>query len=350
MAFQSSRLDIYESLHEAVSDQVGQTPVPLVDRFKAWAERDLKRKDLRGQVFAHVQRRLQLGGTTLGAALRPFVPQDEFLILASSDRHANLRYCLELVIRNIMATRNMAAAVRVALLQPTVAFIAILVLSWTFGVFLWPEFARTVPRTYWPHWALPCVDVQVWIARNIWMLLALPAVWLVYTVTLPRWTGHLRSWVDRFPPWSIYKARQAASFLGVLSALVASGHTVREALVLIRDLASPYMRWHLSRIIARYDRAGSDSISALRTGLLSQAIMDRVEDAAAGRQFDEVLRHVGETTMRLIIEQVKRQADRANWFFMALVGALFIYVSMVVTQGIQEATDAQVHAASGGVA
>lgn len=350
LSFMANRVDTYESLHDSVSDQVGHSPVPLIDRFKAWAERDLKRKDPRGLVFAHVQRRLQLGGTSLGTALRPFVPQDEFLILASSERHANLRYCLQLVIRNIAATKDMGDSMRSALLQPMVGLGAILVLSAVFGLYLWPDFLRAVPRAFWPVWTLPCIDSQSWFVKNLWILGSLPAIWLIHSITLSRWVGPTRAWFDKFPPWSIYKSQQAASFLGVISALVSSGHTVREALVLIRDLANPYMRWHLSRIISRYDRAGSDSISALRTGLLSQAIMDRVEDAAAGRQFDEVLRHVGENSMRLIVETVKKQAKWANLIFMAIVGALFIYVAMVSSLGVQAATDAFIHATSRGIA
>lgn len=348
LSFQSNRIDTYESLHAAVSDQVGHSPVPLTERFKAWAERDLKRKDPRGLVFAHVQRRLQLGGTSLGTALRPFVPQDEFLILASSDRHANLRYCLELVIRNIAATKTMSDSMRAAFMQPMVGLVAIVVLSAVFGLYLWPDFLRAVPRPFWPTWTLPCIEAQVWFVRHFWILGVFPAIWLMHRFFLSRWTGPSRVWFDKLPPWSIYKSEQAASFLGVISALVSSGHTVRESLVMIRNLANPYMRWHLNRIIARYDRAGSDSISALRTGLLSQAILDRVEDAAAGRQFDEVLRHVGENSMRLIVEKVKDQAKWANLIFMAIVGALFIYVSMVSSLGVQEATDAYIHATSRG--
>ena len=117
---------------------------------------------------------------------------------------------------------------------------------------------------------------------------------------------------------------------------------------MIRDRASPYMRWHLNRIIRRYDSPGTEGVAALRTGLFSRRMMDRVEDAASGRSFDETLKDVGTRSLKLVVRTLKAQAVASSALMFIVVGVLFIYVTAVVVLGIQDATDAFTKTLSGG--
>lgn len=346
LTFRANRVDTYEALIDKLENKEAGPVETLPAIFAAWAKRDRERQETRFMVYEYVQRKLA-NGETLAKALRPFIGDDEYLILTSGELRGDLPQALKLVIRNLQATADMKASVAGAVAQPALGLVSLLLLSVVVGLFMWPDFLRSIPWKFWPGWTHACIVVQMWLGKHwIWLtLLVLLAFW--YLWSLRRWTGRGRMMFDRIPPWSIYRGQQASSLLGVLSALIASGRTVRESLVLIQGLSSPYMRWRIHQMIARYDAAGADGMAAVRTGFFSLPIMDRLEDAATNRSFDQTLRHVGDNALRLIVRVVKRQADVANTVFLLFVGALFLYTAGVLILGVQDATDAMVRSVGG---
>jgi type II secretory pathway component PulF len=347
ITFRNNRLDIYEQLL-AKLDGAGRAAVQSVPEiFGEWAAREKKRGDLLGYVYDYVRRKTSKGDS-LAESLRPFIDNDEYLILAGGEVRGDLVNTIRSLLANVEARQNMFDAVVAAMWMPVLGLMSIVGLSIGFGLFLWPEFIRAVPDQYWPGWTKPCITVQLWMGKHwLWMSISL-LLFVAYAVTLDRWTGRSREIIDRLPPWSIHKGRLAANVLGAMAALVGAGLSVREAFVMIRDRATPYMRWHLSRIIRRYDSPGTEGIAALRTGLFSRRMMDRVEDAASGRSFDETLKDVGTRSLKLVVRSLKAQAVASSAVIFLIVGVLFIYVTAVVVLGIQDATDAFTKSMNGG--
>ena len=233
----------------------------------------------------------------------------------------------------------MRASVLAALAQPAIGLLSLLALSVAFGLALWPDILRGMPLKYWPGWTHLCINVQLWLGQKWMWLTALGLFVGAYYYSLPRWVGRWRTVADLVPPWSIYRGQQASTLLSVLAALVESGRTVREAMVLIRDTSPPYMAWQLNRIVRKLDASGEEGIKSLRTGFFSQQIMDRVEDAASNRTFGATLRYVGQNSLRLIVSAVQKQANYSSGFFMLVVGIAFLYTTAVIVIGMQDATD-----------
>lgn len=338
VSFRNTRLELYESLIDKL-DNSGAANVEKLDQiFGQWAARDRERRDSRAPALHYIHRKLE-AGRSLHEALKPFVPVDEAMILQSGEVRGDLRQALQLVVRNIQAGGSMRSSVAAAMAQPAIGVMSLLALSVGFGLMMWPDILRGVPIKHWPTWTHLCIDVQLWLGKH-WLWLSTLGGWVVlYYATLNRWIGRSRTWADRFPPWSIYRGQQASSFLSVLAALVESGRTVRESLVMMQQSSTPYMAWQIARIIRKLDAAGEEGIKALRTGFFSRQIMDRVEDAATNRSFGATLRYVGSNSLRLIVTAVKKQADTSSLIFMAIVGAAFLYTTAVVVIGMQEATE-----------
>jgi len=347
MTFRSNRLSIYEQLL-AKLDPTGRPAVQSIPEiFGDWALRELKRGDTLGYVYEHVRKKTEKG-VSIAEALRPFLDNDEYLILAGGATRGDLREAITKLLTNSEARQEMSDATLAAMWTPATGFISILVMSVLLGIFLWPDYVRTIPTRYWPEWSRPCLNVQLWLGKNWPISFSVVGLAVLYAITLDRWTGRSREWFDKWPPWSIYKGRLAANVLSTVAALVGSGLSVREAFVMVRDRASPYLRWQMNRIIRRYDSPGVEGIAALRTGLFSQRMMDRVEDAASGRSFDETLRDVGERSLKLIVRTLKAQAGMASLVLLVIVGVLLTYITVVMVFGIQDATDAYTRALSGG--
>lgn len=339
MSFRSTRVELFESLIDKMDNTAASSVEKLDQIFGQWAKRDRQRNDSRAPAMAYIHRQLEQG-KSLSEAIRRFVPVEEVLIIQSGEIRGNLTQSLELVVRNIKATKSMRSSVLAAMAQPAIGMGSLLVMGVVLGLVMWPDLIRAMPLKYWPSWSHLCIEFQMWLGKQ-WMWLSLLTVVVAgYYYTLPRWVGSSRTWFDSIPPWSIYRGQQASSLLSVMAALVESGRTVRESLVLMKDNASPYMAWQLSRIIRKLDAAGEEGIKSLRTGFFSRQIMDRIEDAASNRTFGATLRYVGKNSLKLIVSAVQKQATIASTIFLLIVGAGFIYLTAVLVIGMQEATDA----------
>lgn len=341
-SFRQNRLEIYETLIDMLKSGDTLNAVVLQTVFTKWAERDRLRMDTRHLIYGAIARRLSLGGSSFSQAIRPFIPSEEYLILASGEFGGDLVQALGLAHRNIQSARAMRSALLSTFAQPMVGAASLLMLSVVSGRVTWPDFLRGVPLRYWPAWSQPCIEAQLWLSDHWAVLLILPLVYGAYRYSLPRWTGRLRHLVDglSFLPWSVYRGWQAGNFLAAVAALIGAGKTVRQSLVLLQEQSSPYMSWQLRRMIRRYDASGEDAMSALRTGLFSRAAMDRLEDAAANRTFDKTLAHVGQAALNGIARTVKSQAELASACLLGLVAIAFLYLTSVTVFGMQEAVQA----------
>ena len=140
------------------------------------------------------------------------------------------------------------------------------------------------------------------------------------------------------------------ALLGVMAALVTSGRTVRQSYVAVKNMSTPYMDWHLGRMLRRYDASGADPMSSIKTGLFTRPIVDRIEDAKGNRTFEKTLAYVGDTSLKVIVRLVAQQATSANLIFMVLIGIGFVYMTVVSVVGAQDATDAYTKFVQGGAA
>lgn len=346
VTFRANRLDIYESLIAKLDLRGRSATQTVTEVFDEWARREHKRGETLGFVYSHVQRRTSTGAS-LADALKPFVDNDEYLILVGGEARGDLLYALHALRTNIEAKRQMADVVLAAMWMPMAGLCSLLVLSIGMGIYLWPSFVRAIPAPFWPEWTRPCIAVHLWMGKHWPAGAGLLLLAMAYSATKDRWTGRIRQVFDWAPPWAVYKGRIAANTLSTLAALVGTGMSVREAVVTMRDHAAPYLAWHLSRIIRRYDANADDGIAALRAGLFSVRMMDRLEDASAGRSFDETLREVGTRSMALVIRALRAQTATAATLVMWLVISLFFYVTAVTVFGIQEATEAQISSVGG---
>lgn len=87
------------------------------------------------------------------------------------------------------------------------------------------------------------------IVRGPFFVIGLPIFFIgggiAFFLALPRWTGSVRRFCDRFPPWSFYRRIQGALWLSSFSALVQAGLQERDAMEQMMKDAAPYVRERL---------------------------------------------------------------------------------------------------------
>lgn len=338
LSFRANRLDIYEALRDKLDPAGRATVQSLPEIFAEWHQRERRRSDSIAPVYHYIWQHLSQGAD-LADALRPFIDDDEYLMVLGGQRRGNLREALIVLAENSKTIEEMRSFTLTAMAIPVISLVSVVLLCVAMGNIMWPDFVNMVPRKFWSGYMVPCIEIQLWAARQWqWFLLGVPLI-AAYLLSVDRWHGPSRNWVDRIPPWSIYKGRNAANLLSILAAMLGSGMSVREALAMIASRAAPYMRWHVQRVISRLDAQPDRAMDALRTGLFPKSVIDRIEDASAGRSFDATLREMGQRSMGVVVKIYKRQAIATNAVVIAMGAGILIYVTVVLVFGLQDSID-----------
>lgn len=161
---------------------------------------------------------------------------------------------------------KIAKAVRQALMWPAFLFLLVFVLLYTLGSNLFPTMATLAPVSDWPPASRLVAVTAIWIANNVHIvaasILAAGATW--------KWvernhTGAGRAWLDRIPPFSLYRLRAGATFTFVLIENARVGHEINRAFLLnLANSLPPYSRSRILAIAEWSDRTniGSAAIAA----------------------------------------------------------------------------------------
>lgn len=337
-AFTDARGDIYELLENNYSETGSRKISTIREIFLSWAAREGSRKNAIYLAHKAIANRLE-NGMTFSKAIEPFIPREESLILEAGEASGKLASAFRAVQLQNKASSEINSLVTAALTEPAMSALTIVATGCFCGFSLWPEMLKVVNEEYWPSWALPLVRFEIGLAQN-WQFLpcVLLIAWL-YLWSIPRWTGPVREWFDKVPPWSIYRDRQGAAFLGVLGGLLSSGMELDAALARIEHKSDRWLSWHIAKIRARLAVAGSNPIKALNTGIFSTRIMDLIEDASRNRSFDDSLSYLGSEAMPIIIKRVKTMAMTTAAILSVVMGIFFAYQVAVQQSGVTEATN-----------
>ena len=151
---------------------------------------------------------------------------------------------------------RVARAIRQALLWPVFLLILVFMLFWLLGVRLFPTLATLAPISEWPPSSRLVAMTSIWVADHGVLVIA----GIIGTIGLYKWAerhhaGRGRVWLDRFPPWSLYRLRTGASFAFVLIENARVGHEITRAWLLrLADTLPPYSRSRILAIAARADQ------------------------------------------------------------------------------------------------
>ena len=345
--FLSKRFDVYSALAEEFNDGGSRKNKTLKETFERYAAREIKRKNACGYVHLAIARSLG-DGVSFSDALRPFVPKEEALIIEAGEASGKIAGAFTTVTRQAESDAEIKKSIRQGMLDPMVGVVSFVILSVICGIKVWPPLLDAIDQKYWPQWVWPMVNGQIAFASNWpYFLSGLLALIAFVMWSMPNLTGFSRRILDYIPPYTIYRLRQSSSLLGVIGGLINAGMELSAAFRRVAESSNPYMRWHIAMILKKMEISGTDGILALNTGLFNTAIMDRIEDAAASRGFDETLSYVGTRALASVIHKVKVAVTSFVATLVAINGIAMLYFTAVQVFGIQIALNAFI-AAQGG--
>ena len=174
------------------------------------------------------------------------------------------------------------------------------------------------------------IFVQAWGPQ---VLLSLGVLFGAVLWSLSRWRGPLRLRVEAWPVYSLYRDFQAGMLFSSLAMMLKTGETLLGSIDDVTQRASPWMRWHLGRVVDALDENPTATLDAFRRGLLSSHLLSRAATLnRSSASFSDVLIQLGTSEGDRVLSRVKKAAVIANF---ALVG---LFATVATFMGIASMT------------
>ncbi len=285
-----------------------------------------------GEPFAIVMRQWQKNlerGMSFSEATRGWVPPEETLLLTSGNI-SNLAVALENIGRVVEGSRRISRAMASAIAYPLFLMALTFGIIIMVGLYLVPPLADAAGAgVIWRGAAASLIWLSA-AAHKYWILVVIAAALVtgVIWMTMPNWAGRGRALADKLPPWNIYKIRISVSWLMSLSAMVAAGMTVPDAMRMLADNGNRYLRGVLSaalRYIANGDNLG---VALANTGLdfPNDEIIGDLAIYADMNGFDQNLSRVANDYLDDSVRRMEAISSTLNSIGIMLVSLIIAWV------------------------
>ncbi|MBQ2017714.1 MAG: type II secretion system F family protein [Alphaproteobacteria bacterium] len=304
----------------------------LIDALERLEMVESKNGKKPNEPFAIVMREWQKNlekGMTFSEATRGWVPQNETLLVTSGNL-SNLVVALENVGRVVDGMQRIRRAMTTAVAYPLFLLALTFGIIIMVGIYLVPPLAEVAGNSVvWRGTArslvwLSDVSIQYWYVFLLVFAIIVSVCW----VSLANWTGRTRAVFDKFPPWSTYKIQVSVGWLMSLAAMVSAGVTIPDAMRMLADSASRYLRSILDkalRFIANGDNLGR-ALEKTGRGFPDDEIIGDLTIYADMNGFDENLTQVANDYLNESVRKMEKISNTLNSLGVLLVSAIIAWV------------------------
>jgi len=156
------------------------------------------------------------------------------------------------------------------------------------------QFKAIKPIEEWPDAGRDLIAVADFI-QNWWWITILVVIGLVIVIRklMDNYVGAGRAFLDKFPPFSLYKQLIAARMLETLGLLVSNGIVFKNALKVMQHQANPYLASHLIMMEHLLSMGRGNVADVLSTGLVATPDVLRLRIMAEVKGFEHGLVRMG---------------------------------------------------------
>ena len=318
----------------------------LIDALERLEMVESKNGTKPNEPFAIVMREWQKNlerGMTFSEATRGWVPQNETLLVTSGNL-SNLVVALENVGRVVDGMQRIRRAMTTAVAYPMFLLALTFGIVIMVGIYLVPPLAEVAGNSVvWRGTARSLVwlsgfSIRYWYVFLIVFASTVAIVW----VSLANWAGRIRTIFDKFPPWSTYKIQVSVGWLMSLAAMVSAGVTIPDAMRMLADSASRYLRNILEltlRFIANGDNLGR-ALQKNGRGFPDDEIIGDLTIYADMNGFDENLTQVANDYLNESVRKMEKISNTLNSLGILLVSAIIAWVVLGTFQMQDQITSA----------
>jgi hypothetical protein len=344
--FNKTRESFYEDLAEAITDK--ESLRDFLSNLRDFLLNNGQKP--RALLFTRMLERMDEEEGRLSHILRTIVPDDDILTLLAIDsitkapeRAAALMFHAD----TLRKAKKMKATVVKAMLTPIMVTPIVCAFAYIISVFFIPEYEKIAPPSKWPAIGQVLYAISV-VLRGYGTFIGIGIVvaLVAFVRSFASWKGETRAKFDEYLPYKMYRDYNGAKFLVALSSLVNSKLSLAEALELLSSKASPWMAWHIQKILKNMDDHPDDYARAFNTGVLSKEIHQRLSTYARRSSFSDGLVRLGTDGLVHVHESVEKSSTKVN--IVAIFGTVFAIMffyggNLMISQAIQSEMKKQVN-------
>ncbi len=287
-----------------------------------------KKRSIMPLVYARWRRNVE-NGMNFGQCLAPYIPNSEAILLESGAESG----LLVDAINNVADTVEQQSKIRKAIIANAaypvlllVMLVSALVLA---SYMVIPAFAVILPVEKWTGMAYIVAQTAAAIREyGILFLIILVIGITLISISLPRWSGPSRRYVENIIPWNLYRMWQGSAFLLAVSAIMNAGVKLDEvSLGRISRNASPYLAQRINAIkrgIVSGANLG-DALSQTGYAFPDAEIISDLQIYARLRGFDKNLVRITRNWVKDLVEKVEIIMRILNTVILFLI-TLFIII------------------------
>lgn len=315
--FRARRADFYYDLANALEDRV-----PLFTTLRKYEARARRRDPGAVPMYQSMLRAAQSG--SLSDAMRGIVPNNELIMLDAiqSSGDEAMAKGLYFMSETVEKTDRMVRTMKKAVTYPLILFVLFSGMLAAFSFFAVPVLESLLPPEKWPFMGRVLYAISSAVREfGIFIAAAIVIGATAFIRSLPRWSGPSRKAFDKRLPYSLYRDFSGAMLIVSLSSLMRTGVSLRSSLERAVRFSTPWMRWHLREILRTLAGGGSSGFGqAFNTGVLSQVMEDRVQDASERRDPVTAFVRIGVGSIDRIERNIQESAGRINNIMIAAAG------------------------------
>lgn len=268
----SRRAEFYEALADSIAD--GMPQLDVLQKLRKY----VKNSDPIAIVIDYVMQALRGGSSrsssaqqrTVGTELKGLLPDVEVSMIVAGEFSGQIEQGWRNAAHYARKQQEMRSALLGAIAKPVMYFIGLVGLLVFFSFQIFPKFSSVSPRSSWP----PLAQNIGWVADNVLWIVGFMIGFVILGGVITgvlnvRWTGELRHRMDqKVPPFSLLTGINGSGFILGLASFLGAGVSFGDALIRMRQSATPYMRWQIARIEAGLRRGLRPEEAILKTSLI----------------------------------------------------------------------------------
>lgn len=324
------RIRLYKKLATGIIN--GVKDISVISELQRRYERK-SLKDPRAICLRDIYNRVLSTGSVV-EGLRGWASSEEISILEAGYASGNAPDAYHLVIKVIQNNKKMKSAIIKSLTYPALLLTVALGVVYFIGSSVVPKIEDSVGgMTEWSGQAQSLFSLSSFVQSDnfIYLLVGLVVGLIVIFKTLSSpWTklglGKLRKFLDRLPPWSIYKDVQGATFMISLASMLSAGIPMQSSLIRIAKNSSEWTKHRVTQIVVSMNRGNPGIGDAMESTGYNFPDMETIDDIRFFQNMSDVervLHEIGEENIDRTLERIQKAAG-----FLSML-ALFIMIGMV---------------------
>ncbi|MCX8963102.1 conjugal transfer protein [Erwinia psidii] len=337
---EQDRIEIYDDFRQYLLDgrSAKDAYQKLIDNY---SRRGKNPGDAIAQILTECAENLG-SGFGLGESMREWIPDQELSIIEScelagrpADGFLNAISIADGTgrIRQIVKT---TAGISGYLTLLSIGVVAL------FCIMLVPAILQSVPLSQWNSLQTGVYYFYLLLTEWWWaLLLCMGGIAAAVLFSLHRLTGRLRFFLDRFPPWSIYRRIQGAAFIMNVNAMDAAGIPMERAVASMKESTRSAWLYERLEALERAISAGEENLGQALdvTGyeFPDERAIIKLQSLFETKNSEGSLRRFAATWLNRTVSTVERTGDRMRIISLIFSGVLICSLMLIMFSLIQKA-------------